>query len=159
MNADLPLLTRTWCRAVALMGLACCLAATPPALAERNAQDEDARPDSSQTPAPVAPSRMIFIDPATGELLPGPPEGEKIHLGNREQEMLSRSSFGLFEKESPAGGFYVDLEGRFRNFTIATVGPDGSVRTRCVGVPAAPAEPGSEQDLANSSTEPEEESP
>jgi hypothetical protein len=45
---------------------------------------------------------------------------------------LSTSSDGLTEVTHPDGTVTVDLEGRFQNFSVAKINPDGTVTTACV---------------------------
>ena len=77
----------------------------------------------------------VHIDPATGNILPTPPQGAPagaITLSTSERNAFSKSSDGLVETPSsgPAGGSKVDLRGRFQSPLIATVGPDGKVEMR-----------------------------
>lgn len=75
--------------------------------------------------APVQNQGMtVEVDPSTGKIIPPrtlPP------LSPAEQNSLSTSSEGLQEAPgtSPAGGYKLDLKGRFQSPLMATVGPDG----------------------------------
>jgi hypothetical protein len=91
--------------------------------------------------AAVAPAaRMVFIDPATGRIISQQEAaeiGQAIPLSAGLANALSRSSDGLYEVPGPDGGWMVDLHGRFRSATVATIDADGSLR---VGrVDSAPA--------------------
>ena len=90
--------------------------------------------DNSASAWPAA-GMKVHIDPATGNILPTPPQGAPagaLTLSTSERNAFSKSSEGLVETPSsgPAGGSKVDLRGRFRSPLIATVGPDGKIEMR-----------------------------
>jgi hypothetical protein len=79
-----------------------------------------------------------FIDPATGGLTAHPTSIGAVGLDKDVANALSTSSEGLREEPSPVpgGGVMVDLRGRFRNATIATIDETGALRVPCVsGLP------------------------
>jgi hypothetical protein len=53
--------------------------------------------------------------------------------------MLSRSDQGLRSRILPGGGVAVNLQGRYRNMAVATVGADGKAAVNCLGSPAQAA--------------------
>lgn len=53
-------------------------------------------------------------------------------LADSLKNALSTSSEGLTEVRHPDGTVTVDLEGRFQNFSVAKVNPDGTITTECV---------------------------
>jgi hypothetical protein len=74
-----------------------------------------------------APGMKAYVDPATGELLPGrpanlPPEPPSAALG--------ASTAGLVEVPTAGGGTMIDLQGRFQSPLVATIAPDGTLRVR-----------------------------
>jgi hypothetical protein len=100
----------------------------PTALPERPAQ------------APVAAQGMrVYRDPQTGKLGPPPPGITPPGLTAAEQRMLNRSDQGLRPLTLPGGGVAIDLQGRFRNMAVATVGADGQAVVNCDLTPAQAA--------------------
>ncbi len=72
----------------------------------------------------------IYIDPMTGQLIPGPEleRSEPIPLSARERNAMSTSSRGLVEEYHPDGSVSVNLQGRFQSAIFATVDKEGKVR-------------------------------
>ena len=73
----------------------------------------------------------IHIDPQTGTILKGPAPGAvPLQLSPAVQNALSTSHQGLAEVPSPfhGGGVKVDLQGRFRSPSLATIDSNGNVR-------------------------------
>ena len=92
----------------------------------------------TQIPATTQGMR-VYRDPQTGQLGP-PPTGVVPHgLTISEQRMLSRSDQGLKSRTLPSGGVAIDLQGRYRNMAIATVGADGQTTVNCAITPAEAA--------------------
>ena len=58
-----------------------------------------------------------------------------LGLTAAEQRMLSRSDQGLQPRTLPGGGVAVDLQGRYRNMAVATVGADGQAAVNCALTP------------------------
>jgi hypothetical protein len=79
---------------------------------------------------PQQPGMTIYKDPATGRLLPLPADKLKELLGN-DARSLSNSQEGLVETPGPAGGFMINLQGRFNNVMTATITADGKLVTEC----------------------------
>jgi hypothetical protein len=90
------------------------------------------RPDQ----APVAAQGMrVYRDPQTGRLGSPPPGVQPPGLSIAEQRMLSRSDQGLQLRTLPRGGVAVDLQGRYQNMAVATVGVDGKAAVNCALTP------------------------
>ena len=119
-------------------GLAC---RETPRRQDESRQEEGARSDErADTPAPSAAGQVppgtagmrVFLDPQTGRVIAPdqlPPEA----LSALEQAMLRRDAKGLTQRTLPNGAVLVDLQERFHNFAVATIGPGGGVSTnRCV---------------------------
>ncbi len=71
----------------------------------------------------------VSRDPLTGELkAPAAEKLQALRLGSG----ASRSSEGLREIMLPDGTVALDLQGRFRSFSVAKLGKDGSIVTGCV---------------------------
>jgi len=82
-------------------------------------------------PAPARAGMVIAYDPETGRL--GPPTVEQLlALDARERNAVSRSLAGLIQVHHPDGSVSVDLQGRFQEFAVATIGADGKPVLRCV---------------------------
>ena len=81
----------------------------------------------------------VYRDPVTGRLGPLPPGVVPPGLTISEQRMLSRSDQGLKSRMLPSGGVAIDLQGRYRNMSMATVGSDGQATVNCAITPAEAA--------------------
>jgi hypothetical protein len=80
------------------------------------------------------------VDPETGHLTSVPPAGvPALELSAQEIEMLSRSTEGLVLRRSANGAVTVDLGGRFRQLSVATIAADGTVQKHCVDSVPTPA--------------------
>jgi hypothetical protein len=89
---------------------------------------------------PVATQGMrVYRDPQTGQLGPLPAGVVPPGLTISEQRMLSRSDQGLKSRTLPSGGVAIDLQGRYRNMSVATVGSDGQATVNCAITPAEAA--------------------
>ena len=74
---------------------------------------------------------VVGIDPASGEL--GPPSADQIQAMQRDSDpTLDRSTEGLEVITLPDGSQRVNLQGRFRSYSVLTVGADGTTRVDCV---------------------------
>jgi hypothetical protein len=103
---------------------------------ERDATASAGTPASASqdvTPQPVG-GMKAYRDPVTGERVGPPPAA--VPPSAPQPSALSRSHTGLeaVPTGTAAGGFRVDLHGRFRSSLVATKRPDGTVSTRCVHV-------------------------
>lgn len=100
-----------------------------------SSQDEqpDNQPEKSAAPAASGGLRA-YLDPATGRLIDQPPFGEPtLELSDEALYRFSTDHFGLIEERLPDGTLKVDLKGRFRAGTVATVDEDGDVQTHRIG--------------------------
>jgi len=69
-----------------------------------------------------------YLDPATGKLIDYPPYGKQgLQLTPDELNMFSTSDFGLIEHKHPDGSLSVNLQGRFRVGTMATLDEHGDL--------------------------------
>jgi len=78
-----------------------------------------------------------YRDPVTGERRSPPPGLPAPALSASERRALSRSHEGLVAVagQTSAGGTRVDLQGRFLNHVVASVGVDGTVSMGCLDDP------------------------
>jgi len=77
----------------------------------------------------------VYRDPQTGRLGPLPAGVVPPGLTISEQQMLSRSDQGLKSRTLPRGGVAIDLQGRYRNMSIATIGSGEQATVNCVITP------------------------
>jgi hypothetical protein len=91
---------------------------------------------AAEPPMPAGNSGMVtYRDPATGQLTAEPPTGTPLP-----GPAVSNSAAGLVERPgtTPAGGYLLDLQGRFMNTMTTTKDADGRTHVDCVvGTPAA----------------------
>ena len=76
----------------------------------------------------------VYRDPKTGKFGVPPPSSAARRRAPTLQQALSRSHEGLEEvySDTPGGGIYVDLKGRFLAPIVATKGPGGKVSVECL---------------------------
>jgi len=85
---------------------------------------------------PAAGGMVIAIDPETGEY--GMPSPEQLEaLSKSSLEALNWSDEGLVEMHHPDGSVSLDLQGRFQQYTVVSIRPDGSKELQCGDDPAA----------------------
>jgi len=82
--------------------------------------------------APGTAGMRVQLDPETGGLAPAKSTSS---MESAEALGLSHSSEGLRQVVLPDGSVMVDLEGRFQEYAIMEIGPDGRKRMRCVQQP------------------------
>lgn len=93
---------------------------------------DHAGPGTDSTPSPGETGRaglqysIDTDDPSTDA-------GTTLQFSDAELNALRTDAEGLEEVVHPDGSVSVDLQGRFQNATVATVGPDGTIEFRCVG--------------------------
>jgi hypothetical protein len=89
---------------------------------------------AAHTPAVARHGRagmVVGIDPASGEL--GPPTAEQLRtIQAASDPSLDHSTQGLQVISLPDGSQRVNLEGRFRAYSVVTIGPDGLAHLDCV---------------------------
>jgi hypothetical protein len=121
----MPLRSTSPRRVSSLLLLALALSASP-ALA-RARHPRDAGPPPAPTPI-SAPLVTVAVEPETGALLPAvlPPSSAA------ERSAALRSFEGLREVRLAGGGVMVDLQGRFQEYAVVGIGPDGCLRLACV---------------------------
>lgn len=98
---------------------------------------EDKAPQKSETKASESTAQasgyIVQLDETRGTIKDNP------ELSPEMKEALSRlistSSEGLIPITTESGAVVVDLQGRFRSATVATLSPDGKVQTQCISVP------------------------
>lgn len=100
-----------------------------------SSQDEQAHSQPEKNAAPAASGGLrAYLDPATGRLIERPPFAEPtLELSDEALYRFSTDHFGLVEERLPDGTLKVDLKGRFRAGSVATVDEDGDVRTHRIG--------------------------
>ncbi len=97
------------------------------------------KPSKDNTPVqvgnPFVQGHIAYIDPTTGKLAAPPPDFRLRPdlMTPQMQNSLSTSTQGLIEEPVtvPAGGFKVNLRGRFNSASFARVRADGQVITEC----------------------------
>ena len=80
----------------------------------------------------------VQVDPQTGQIKPLTP-AEAQQLADGLKRMLNKSTEGLVQEKHPDGSTSIDLQGRFRNVTLARVNADGTIERACVDNPLAAA--------------------
>lgn len=95
----------------------------------------DAQPGSIDCDQPrTSGGWMAYLDPATGTLVAEPPFGKPmLKMTPEALYPFSTSHFGLFERKLPNGLTKVNLQGRFRQGTVATVDAQGNVTRHRIG--------------------------
>ena len=80
----------------------------------------------------------VHVDTQTGEVKPLTPQEAK-KLANGLAPMLDNSADGLAQVKQADGSVSMDLEGRFKNVTVARIQSNGTVEQSCVNNPKAAA--------------------
>ncbi len=119
-----------------LIGAGAAISATasrkPAAASPRPSSRKPAR--AAHPPAATARGRagmVVGIDPASGEL--GPPTAEQLQTIRAQSDpTLDRSTAGLEVVTFPDGSQRVNLQGRFRAYSVLTIGADGVAHMECV---------------------------
>lgn len=113
----------------------------PATTAETEEAVDDAR-SANETEAEAAEPTVgaagmrVFRDPVTGKLRQ-PTAEERRAMARQLQGLLNRSSEGLTPVSRPDGTVTLDLQGRFRNVSIARRADDGSIAVDCIADHAA----------------------
>ncbi len=116
-----------------------------PSFAQSVATDCPDGVNASGCVAAGAPGRIVYLDPETGEILTGEAAAEASQEAARstfvealsDQVRQSFSTEGLSEERTETGAVALDLEGRFQNPLVATIGKDGSMTVEHFSLPAA----------------------
>ncbi len=102
-----------------------------------------ARPAHSGGAAAPSPTRpagraglLVEVDPPTGETAP-PIAGADGALPADGDPSLARSTDGLELQMLPGGSRRVDLQGRFRSYSVVTIAADGTLWMACADDQAA----------------------
>lgn len=76
---------------------------------------------------------VVHLDPVTGELTSSPAQPLSLIMDETLQNAFITSSQGLKEESSPieGGGVMVDLQGRFQNVFIASMGDSSRITATC----------------------------
>ena len=127
--------------ALALVVLAIgAISAVSKQLVNRKAENTAALRDSNgkrYTTVKVA-GQDVQVDSQTGKVKPlNAQESEQLAGGLK--KMLNKSADGLTEVQNQDGSTSMDLEGRYRNVTVARENADGTLTTSCVDNPRAAA--------------------
>lgn len=86
----------------------------------------------------------VYKDPATGRLMPVPPEKLEELVSEELRKTVSMSHEGLRETVAPGGGMMIDLQGRFQNAMQVRIGPGGQVFSDCGHAGPTPSNPAPE---------------
>jgi len=127
--------------AVALAGVVCSARApAAPSTPPRAKPASPVRRHHASTHAlayrPAQAGMVIAWDPESHTFtMPGPMRA--LPLTAAEQNALSRSFAGLAQVHHPDGSVSVDLQGRFQEFAVVHLGPDGKPVFRCLDDTAA----------------------
>jgi hypothetical protein len=89
-------------------------------------------PTGSATVTAGAAGLRAYVDPSTGRLTAAPTEAQVRGIDESLDVLANRSSDGLAAVTLPDGTEIVDLQGRFRSLSTATISATGSVRLDCV---------------------------
>jgi hypothetical protein len=74
---------------------------------------------------------VVAVDPETGALrMPTAEEMQTLQSMNRD-DALNLSNQGLSAEPLTGGGIKIDLQGRFQDYSVVRVGPDGKFIFGC----------------------------
>jgi hypothetical protein len=90
-----------------------------------------AKPIAAPAPAPAQAGMIIAVDPETGQF--SMPSAEQLEaLGVSRDPALDDSDEGLIQVHHPNGMVSVDLQGRFQEYSVLRIAPDGTRVMACV---------------------------
>lgn len=76
-------------------------------------------------------TQIVYLDPVTGKIVPPPgqPDLSSMPMTQEQRNAISTSSKGLVEEPTgtPAGGFKVNLQGRFHKVTMVALDGNGHI--------------------------------
>jgi len=107
--------------------------------------DPKAKPDSAERNHSATPmsgtSLKVHVDPATGRIVPPPRQRAADAAANAR---FTSSHEGLVEEPgtTAAGGFKVDIRGRFRSAVLLQTAPGGKPVITCADGSKEPSRPG-----------------
>ena len=105
--------------------------AAAPAAARRTAASTVTASGTVGVGAPASAGMVVGIDPLTGRI--GMPTPEQLaELAALSPPALRTSGEGLVEVHHPDGSVSIDLEGRFQEYAVARIAPDGKPVFQCV---------------------------
>lgn len=88
-------------------------------------------PRTVAAPAPAQAGMVVAVDPETGVL--GMPTSEQLQaLGLDQSAAYDDSDAGLVEVHHPDGTVSIDLQGRFQEYSVIRITPDGKKIMACV---------------------------
>lgn len=102
---------------------------TEPTKSAESATPTDA--DSDEEVTVDVGGTQVAVDSQTGRLRQPTREEAKV-LFEAMQKLLNASTDGLTITKHADGSESIDLEGRFQNFSVGKLNPDGTVSTKCV---------------------------
>jgi len=103
-------------------------AGTRPPSASRDAEPEHAAPAATNAPAMAM---RVALDPVTGQIVA--PEHSGLPLTIEEMQQIARQEAeGLVTIHNTDGSETLNHEGRFADFTVIRVGPNGTPTFMCV---------------------------
>lgn len=98
------------------------------------AEDSRTGRASNERARAYSPGFRAYLDPATGKLIDHPPYGKAaLEMSPEALRRFSTSDFGLIERVLPNGMRIVDLQGRFRQGSVATVNAEGGIEVHRFG--------------------------
>ncbi|HET6349399.1 MAG TPA: hypothetical protein VFH88_09995 [Candidatus Krumholzibacteria bacterium] len=127
-------------RNVPLITLACAVVALAawqlaPTRASQHAANESPTPARVATTPVATPASnagyTVHLDPS-GQIVDQVTPEQQAEFNTELNQMINTSQEGLVEQAVPAGGYKVDLQGRFENASAATVDASGKVTVPCL---------------------------
>jgi hypothetical protein len=104
--------------------------------AARRAPIRSANLGATSPGGPARGGMIVGIDPETGRIGPAS-SAQRAELGLTVDQALSHSQAGLVEVHHPDGSVSIDLQGRFQEYAVGHIGPDGRPSVQCVDDRAA----------------------
>jgi hypothetical protein len=96
-------------------------------------QLSDVSKQVSIQPTQVEASRVIYLDPQTGKLTSKRPAGvAPLRLSEKELNAMSKSTDGLEQVQMSNGGYKLDYQGRFQNYSVVTLDQNGKQKHHCL---------------------------
>ena len=86
---------------------------------------------ATAVPAPAQTGMVVTVDPETGQLSM-PTAEELATLGVAQDPSLDESDAGLVQVTHPNGAVSIDLQGRFQEYSVVRIAPNGRKVLECV---------------------------